>query len=52
MSESEKRELARRILEDAFGEPANEHRRKIIEGILNANYGPEETPKVERALDT
>jgi hypothetical protein len=49
MSENEKRELARKILEDAFGPPVNEHRAQIIEAILNANYGPE---KVERALDS
>lgn len=49
MSENEKRELARKILEEAFGPPENEHRRKIIEAILNANYGPEE---VARALDS
>ena len=49
MSESEKRELARTILEEAFGPPANKHRAKIIEGILNANYGP---PEVDRALDS
>lgn len=41
MSESEKRELARSILSEAFGPPDNEHKRKLIEGILNANYPPE-----------
>jgi hypothetical protein len=39
MPEAEKRELARTILEEAFGPPENEQRREIIEAILNANYG-------------
>ncbi len=53
MSESEKRKLARQILSEGFGEspldPGNVEKDKVIEGILNAMYGP---AKVERALDT
>ena len=45
MNESEKRELARKILEDALGLPVNEHRTQIITAILNANYGLETEPK-------
>jgi len=50
MSEAEKRALARTILEEAFGPPANEHRVKIIEAILDANYGPETPNKVIEAI--
>jgi len=44
MSESEKRELARQILTDGYGhsplDPGNVERDKVIEGVLNAMYGP------------
>jgi len=39
----ENRERAREILENAFGPPANEQRRQVIEAILDKMYGPAET---------
>lgn len=45
--ESEKREIAREILESAFGPPVNQQRQNTIEAVLNGMFGPETKHETE-----